>query len=243
MDPILTVLLFSSLAAAAALLGVLPLAGRQQMPVHWIGWANATAAGLMLGAAYALSETGFELRPVETALGALLGIGFSAWTHQVSGTENLDLNSLSGTDTPYGYKILLINCLHSASEGVAIGIAMAASLPFGIFVALAMAAHNIPEAAILWAVLRNRGVRLSHGAGLAVLTNGSQVLLAVATFGVVTAAPVLVPAVLGFALGALVYLALVELLPESYREAGHTSIAIVTTVAVSIVVLLHGLVV
>jgi zinc transporter ZupT len=42
--------------------------------------------------------------------------------------------------------------------------------------------------------------------------------------------------------GAFLYLVLVELLPESYRQAGHTSIALVTLMAMGMVVLLTGLV-
>ena len=63
MDPTLTVLTFGSLAAGAAALGAVPLIGRERLPIVWIGWANALAAGLMLGAAYALMVTGLELKP------------------------------------------------------------------------------------------------------------------------------------------------------------------------------------
>ena len=52
--------------------------------------------------------------------------------------------------------------------------------------------------------------------------------------------PLLLPWALGFAMGALVYLVMVEPLPESYRQAGNTSIALVTSVAMGIVVLLNG---
>jgi len=240
LDPTLTVLLFSSLAAATSMLGALPLAGRTRLHIERIGWANALAAGLMLGAAYALSSSGVESGPVLSTAGALLGIIYSYWTHRVSGTEDLDLNRLSESDPVYGYKILLLNTLHSASEGVAIGVAMVASLPFGIFLALAIAVHNVPEATVLCEVLRGGGVRRGVATGLALASNIGQILLAVVTFAVVSAAPGTLPAVLGFAAGALIYLVLVELLPESYRQAGPTSIAIVTTVAMGVLVLLYG---
>jgi zinc transporter ZupT len=45
---------------------------------------------------------------------------------------------------------------------------------------------------------------------------------------------------LGFAVGSLVYLVMVQLLPESYRQAGQTTIALVTIVSMGIVVLLGG---
>ena len=77
-------------------------------------------------------------------------------------------------------------------------------------------------------------------AALAVATNLNQVLVAVVTFAVVGAAPFLLPWALGFAVGALVQLVLVELLPESYRVAGYTSIAVVASIAMGMVVLLEG---
>jgi zinc transporter ZupT len=65
-------------------------------------------------------------------------------------------------------------------------------------------------------------------------------LLAAATFAAATLRPALLPWALGFAFGALVYLLLAELLPESYRRAGRTSIALVTSVAAGIAALLGG---
>jgi zinc transporter ZupT len=125
---------------------------------------------------------------------------------------------------------------------VAIGVAMAIDLRFGIFLALAIAVHNVPESTALCSVLTARRVRLGVAAGLAVAADLGQVLLAVATFAIVEAVPSVLPWALGFATGALVNLVLMELLPESYREAGHTSIALVASLAMGIVVLLQGVV-
>ena len=44
----------------------------------------------------------------------------------------------------------------------------------------------------------------------------------------------------GVAVGALIYLVMAELLPESYEEAGHQSIALVTIVAMMLVVFLRS---
>jgi len=57
---------------------------------------------------------------------------------------------------------------------------------------------------------------------------------------IVQAAPGTLPWALGFAMGALVQLVMSELLPESYRQAGPRSIALVTVVAMGIVVLLQS---
>ncbi len=235
------VLSYATMAAAAAALGPLPLLSRDRVPTAVVGWANALAAGLMLGAAYLLMAVGMDYVPLWGALGAVLGIGFVWFTHFAAGTEDLDLNELNESSEVYGYKVVLVNTLHSAPEGVAIGAAMAVGIPFGIFVALAMAVHNVPEATVLSAILRSRGLRLAEAAGLGVMTNATQVLLAVVTFAVVGAAPGLLPWAIGFAVGALIYLVMAELLPECYREAGHTTIALVTLLAMGIVVFLGGL--
>ncbi|MDX1579869.1 MAG: ZIP family metal transporter, partial [Gemmatimonadota bacterium] len=223
MEPTLVVFSFASLAAIAAALGVLPLAGGRDLPLQTLGWAHALAAGAMLGAAFVLMMASLDAGVSAPGLGAALGISVVWFSHLASGTGNLDLGRLDVESELYGYQVLLVNALHSASEGVAIGAAAMVSLPFGVFLALAMAAHNIPEATAQSAVLRARGVRLRHAAGLAVFTNVPQILLAVVTFALVRAAPELLPWSLGFAFGALVYLVMAEHLPESYRKAGHTT--------------------
>lgn len=241
MEPTLIVLLYSSLAAGAAALGAVPLRIRERLPVAWIGWANAVAAGFMLGAAYVLMAAGLERGSLVASAGAALGAAFVLATHRAAGTETLDLNRLDESSPVYAYQILLVNWLHSASEGVAIGAAMAVSIPLGIVMAVAIALHNIPEATVLCTVLRGRGLRLPNAAGLAVVTDTSQILLAIVAFALLAAAPRLLSWALGFAVGALIYLVMAELLPQAYRQAGRTTIALVTILAMGIVVVAGGL--
>jgi len=239
-NPTLVVLLFSAVSAGAAVLGGGPFLFRRAMPVRQIGWANAGAAGMMLGAAYILLIAGLPRGGGGVAAGALIGIAFVTLTHLLSGTEDLDLNRLDDMSPAYGYQVLFVNSLHSASEGVAIGAAMALDLPFGTFMALAIAVHNIPEATVLCAILTGRRVTVASAAGLAVAANLSQVLLAIVTFAIVGAAPATLPWAAGFAVGALIQLVMAELLPQSYHQAGHRSIALVAVLAMGMVVFLQS---
>jgi hypothetical protein len=50
----------------------------------------------------------------------------------------------------------------------------------------------------------------------------------------------MVPVGVGFSVAALVYLSLVDLLPQAYAQAGEKSIAIVTAVAMSTIPLIAG---
>lgn len=243
MDGTLATLLYATVAALAAGLGALPSAFRREFPERWLGWANALAAGLMLGIAYILTIEGLRNEtPIPGAAGAVLGILWVYASHAFAGTSELRLNLTEETPPDYGYKILLVNSLHSASEGLAIGVAMVIEIRLGIVLALAFGVHNVAEAVTLTAVLRPRGVGAARAAILAILTNASQVLLAVTGYAVIQAAPIALPWALGFAVGAMIYLSAVELLPEAYDEAHHTGIAVVAAVAISVVALVRVLI-
>ncbi|MHC4217485.1 MAG: ZIP family metal transporter [Planctomycetota bacterium] len=239
MDGTLTTLLYASIAAAVAALGPLPWVFHRQPSVALLGFTNALAAGMMLGAAYILTAEGLEGDAVTVAVGALAGVLFVWGSHAFAGTSELRLNLTAETSPDYGYKVLVVNGLHSASEGVAIGVAMFIDLRLGVFLALAFAVHNIAEATTLCAVLIPRGVTRTRAAALGIMTNVSQVLLAVVCYTVLVAEPGALTAMLGFAVGAMIYLTVVELLPEAYLEAHQTAIAVTASVAMSVVALLE----
>jgi zinc transporter ZupT len=241
LDPTLVVLAAASVCALAAGLGAIPQALHGHPRPAVLGWSNALAAGLMLGVAYALLSTGLGDGLLQAGVAAIMGMGLVRASRAASGTEDLPLNATGDTGPAYGYQVVLVNTLHAAHEGVAIGAAMLVSLPFGLSMTLALAVHNVPEAMGLITILTDRGLKLPRAAALAVVTNLNQVLLAVVTFSVVSVLPALAPWALGFAVGALIYLVLVELLPEAYHQTGKTSIALVTLVAMGVVVVLEGL--
>jgi ZIP family zinc transporter len=240
MEPTLLVVVAASGAALAAAAGVVPLLGRPRPPITWLAWANALAAGMMLAAAFALVEPVPRTESLPFALGAALGIGFLYATRALSQTRDLPLNELENATPEYGYEVLLVASLHSAAEGVAIGAAMASEPAFGIFVALTLAVHNIPEGTVLAAVFRAVGVGDARAATVAVVANLGQVVMAVATFVLVVAAPAALPWALGFAAGALIFLVAVDLLPDSYAAAGPTSIALTVILAMWLFGLMHG---
>lgn len=240
LQPLAAVLVYSGLSALAAVLGAVPHAlGREpERPV--IGWANALAGGLMIGVAYTLLTAGISRSLIPEGAGALLGIGFVRLSHWVAGTGELDVEEAERSAPGDGYKAVLVDALHAADEGIAIGAAMAVSLPLGIAMAATLAVHNIPEAMVLSTVLTRRGSSVAYAAVASVGVNVNQVLLAVASFAVIETFEGTMPVVAGFAVGALMYRTLVELLPESYKQAGETSIALVTLLAMGVVVLLGG---
>ena len=239
MTPLATVVLVSSVAALAAALGALPHALGRAPTRAMIGWANALAGGLMLGVAYTLLTEGLSTALLAGGGGALLGLVFVRASHAAAGTGELDAD-LVDLRPGQGYKVVLVDALHSADEGVAIGVAMAVSMPLGTAMALTLGFHNVPEAMVLTSVLARRGASASRATLLSVAVNVGQVALAVVSFVLVSQWPAILPWLAGFAVGTLIYRTLVELLPESYHQAGETSIAMVTLLATGVVVLLAG---
>lgn len=236
------VLVYSTVAALAAALGALPFTTRDRVPDAWLGWANALAAGLMLGAAYALMIEALRLGTVGAAAGSGLGIGFIWWSHTASHTANLDVHDGETQTELLARRFVIRGALHSSAEGVAIGSAMVVDSTLGIFLALAFGVHNVPEGTALTAVLRSRDVSVARAAVAAVAVNAGQIALAVLAYALATTAPATLGWILGFAAGALVYLVMVELLPESYHQAGHTSIALLASAALGAVVLLRHII-
>jgi len=242
MEPVLVVLGWSTGAALLAAAGIVPSIGREKVPRWWLGWSNASAAGVMLGAAYLLADSSMPGNPLPLGGGALLGIGFVWWTHEVSGTGELELNVQDQSRETYASDVLLVSALHSAAEGLAIGAAMASDLVLGIWMAVAIALHNIPEGTVQSAVFRSQGIGRWRVLLLTLVGSATLVPMSVSTFAVLAAAPAVTPWALGFGSGALIYLVTVDLLPESYRQAGATSIALVALLAMGMVAALQGLV-
>lgn len=249
------VLLWAATAALAAALG--PLVAAPRLPPRWLlGWASALAAGAMLGTAYVLMTVGIEARPIDATIGGAIGVLFTYVAHRLLGlglgsaptTAGGD-DGASGNDAtrtaastapraaapPAPRLALLASTVHAAPEGVAIGAAFAVSARLGVALALTLAVHNVWEGAVLADHLTPAGLARPRAMLLAVASNLPQVGVGGVVFALARTAPPLLPSLLGVAFGALVYLCLAELLPESYGAAGRTGIAVVATVAAGVV--------
>ena len=240
-DPVLIVLLFGVLATGASALGALPFAFSDG-PRPWVlGAAYALASGFMLGAGYLLMSEGLEDEAIFAVLGGGLGVLYTRWTQAYPGTDRLETDPEGEIGRDAGYLTILQSTLHAAAEGIAIGVAMVVDVSFGIFMALALAVHNVGEAMALTAILRQRGMTVGESAGLCVVTNVTQPLFAIVAFALSPALGHFLPAALGFSAGSLVFLVLTELAPASYQRASRTLVATLMSIAAAAVVFLEHL--
>ena len=112
---------------------------------------------------------------------------------------------------------------HSAAEGIGIGAAFGDTGTFGLLIAAAIAIQNIPEGLAISLVLVPRGTPVRNAAGWSIFSSLPQPLLAVPAFLFVEQFSALLPAALGFAAGAMVWMVCRELLPDALESGAAPS--------------------
>jgi len=101
-----------------------------------------------------------------------------------------------------------------------------------VFVATAIAVHNIPEGLAIAVVLIPRGISTLRTAGWAIFSSLPQPLLAVPAFLFINIFQAFLPFGLGLAGGAMIWMVTSELLPDALQEADHQQVALVMGLAV-----------
>lgn len=237
MSDVVLVFLYALITALATGLGALPFLFVPRISERSVAYANGAAAGLMLGASFGLVYQGTGYGRVETLVGALLGVVFILVTQRLLGhrdEEEVVFEAVQGEGARRMLLMLVVMTVHSFSEGVAVGVSFGGGITLAAVITIAIAIHNIPEGVAITAVLRPQGVPLWKCALWSIVSSLPQPLMAVPAFLFVnTFAPAL-PYGLGFAAGAMIFMVLVELLPEAFsqgRRAGVATLASAMTIA------------
>lgn len=207
------------MSALATGLGAIPVVLMGDASERWKGLASALAAGMMLAASvFSLAQKGLNVNPMATIFGLLLGAVF------VRGLETL----LEGRDEPgfsrRSWLILAAMFIHSIPEGMAIGIGFATGdFGFGLVMAVAISVHNIPEGVAVSLPLRAEGAGFGRCFWTSVLSSVPQPLTAVPALWLTSLFLPLLPWGLGFAGGAMIFVACSELIPDAVEAAGRPS--------------------
>eukprot|EP00978_Attheya_sp_CCMP212_P047031 scaffold421189_cov48-Attheya_sp.AAC.4 len=250
---ILHVWYYGWISAISTGLGVVPLVFFPNLDAFWIGISNAVAAGMMIAASYSLFAEGCTFNaiedesvlssPIRTAIGTLLGLLFILSTKNfLERHEELKVGSLAGADARKVLLIFFVMTLHSFSEGVGIGVSFGGENghELGVFISASLAVHNVPEGLAVAVVLLPRKVAKLTAALWCILTSIPQPLMAVPAYLFVDTFIPILPVGLGFAGGAMAWVALFELLQEAIEDTNMTTTAIVSSISLSFMVLLQG---
>ena len=232
-DPTLLLVFIAALITALATgLGALPLLAMRQVSPKTLALGNAVAAGLMLAVTFSLVVEGFDFSAPRTLLGLLLGLG-GIWLAKryFDGKDGVSLANTNGADALKILLIMGVMTVHSAAEGVGVGVAYGGGRELGDFITIAIALHNVPEGLAIALVMVPRGASVGKAAWWSILSSAPQPLLAVPAFlFVLTFAPFL-PIGLGLAAGAMLWMIFSELLPEAGEVADHSTIGVVVTLS------------
>lgn len=239
----LTVIILKSLvaglvASVACGLGALPLAIKRIDLTRHTGIGYSFAGGLMLAASvYNLILPGLSMgndhltiREVFPVLaGILLGSAFLAATHSYLSPERLEQSMWKRWGGRKEILIFVAMCVHSIPEGVAVGVGYASEPIYdsnlGSYIALAIAIHNIPEGLAVAIPLRAKGASISWCFFAAFLTSLPQPIAAVPASILSWVFQPMMPLMMGFAAGAMIFLILLELLPDALENEKPTTVA------------------
>lgn len=128
--------------------------------------------------------------------------------------------------------------LHNLPEGMAVGVSMAGMLSEKadikaaamLALSLGIAIQNIPEGAIISAPLRQSGLSKNKAFGVGVVSGIIEPIGALVTLLLVARITVILPYILAFAAGAMFYVVVKELIPET----GHGRFSLLGSVGASV---------
>jgi len=210
---------YALVTALATGLGAFPFAFVRQLSPAVVAWANAVASGLMLGASFGLVAEGTEYGAWQTVAGVTVGVGFLWLTQRFLSRTDIRLGQARGPAAQRMLLMITVMTVHSFAEGVAVGVSFGGGMALAAAITIAIAVHNIPEGLAISAVLRPRGASLLACVGWSVFSSLPQPVMAVPAFLFVEAVRPALPYGIGFAAGAMVFMVLVELLPDDQAGA------------------------
>jgi ZIP family zinc transporter len=142
--------------------------------------------------------------------------------------------------------VFLAMTFHSIPEGVAVGVGYGAEghdaqyAGLGLYIAVAIAIHNIPEGLAVALPMRVNGASIPRCFVAAFVTSLPQPIAAVpASLMVWFFQPLMLP-MLGFAAGAMMYLVIVELIPDALETRNPTQIAWAFMIGFGLMVLVQA---
>ncbi|MEL7088451.1 MAG: ZIP family metal transporter, partial [Planctomycetota bacterium] len=164
--------------------------------------------------------------------GLFVGAAFLSLSGKLIDDHGLGERFGKGLGGAGGLLIFLAMCVHSIPEGVAVGVGYTAEATdyahnphLGDYLALAIGIHNIPEGLAVAIPLRAAGVSIHKCFWLAVLTSVPQPIAAVPAVLAAWLFNPLMPWLMAFAAGAMIFLVVQELIPESLEKLSPQRVA------------------
>lgn len=192
---------------------------------------TAFAAGIMLSAAVAglvlpsLEGGGAWAVPVTTA-GVLCGAAFLLLLEQLTG-QMQRLSGFTGGDPAQSRRVLLFvaaMAIHNFPEGLAAGVGFGTeNISRALAIAGGIAIQNFPEGMVLIAPMLHVGIPPRRTLALAMSTGAVEIIGTLLGYGAVSLSAAILPFLLAFAGGTMLYIICQDMIPEGSGRRGSTA--------------------
>ena len=183
---------------------------------------------------------------VPAAIGFLLGIVFLLALDSLIPHMHLNTEKPEGMKAKVKKEIMLVLAvtLHNIPEGMAVGVVLAGSLlgstgismAGALVLAIGIAIQNFPEGAIISMPLKSEGMSKAKAFAYGALSGIVEPIGAIITILLTSTVVPILPYLLSFAAGAMIYVVVEELIPES--QAGEHSNIGTIGVAIGFVIMM-----
>lgn len=198
------------------------------------------AAGVMVAAAVwsllipSIEMTGDEglLSVVPAVVGFMIGILFLLFLDSIIPHQHIDSDQSEGPKTHLSKtaKLVFAVTLHNIPEGMAVGVALAGAMEHNTYIpmagaialAIGIAIQNFPEGAIVSMPLRSAGNSRVRSFIMGTLSGVVEPVGAIITILLASYVVPVLPYLLAFAAGAMIYVVVEELIPET-QEGKHSN--------------------
>ena len=170
---------------------------------------------------------------IPAAVGFLLGMAFLLILDMIIPHLHLDADRPEGMKAKLKKSTMLILAvtLHNIPEGMAVGVVFAGlladnaliSLSAAFALSIGIAIQNVPEGAIISMPVRSDGTKKMKAFLLGALSGAVEPIAALITILLISVVKPILPYLLSFAAGAMIYVVVEELIPES-QEGEHSNI-------------------
>lgn len=199
------------------------------------------ASGVMIAAsiwslimpAIDMAEEQGKIAWLPPAIGFLLGIAFLLILDTIIPHLHLDSSKPEGPDSKLKKTTMLVLAvtLHNLPEGMAVGVVFAGAMAGNsgitmagaVALAIGIAIQNFPEGAIISMPLKSEGVSKPRAFIYGMLSGIVEPIGAVITILLTSVVTPILPYILSFAAGAMIYVVVEELIPES-QSGDHSNI-------------------
>ena len=172
-----------------------------------------------------MSEQQGKIAWLAPAIGFLLGIVFLLILDSIIPHIHLDKKKPEGVRTKLKNATMLVLAvtLHNIPEGMAVGVIFAGALigntgitvAGAISLAIGIAIQNFPEGAIISMPLKSEGISKTRAFLYGTLSGIVEPISALITIAITESIVPILPYILAFSAGAMVYVVIEELIPES----------------------------